>query len=75
MLVLEPVGELALPSPVGVRLLGIEGVERPRWPALRHVFDLGDDAGLYVEVGHDGDVVAFAVSYDMRSCDELLTPL
>jgi hypothetical protein len=75
MLVLEPVGELALPSPEGVRLLGIEGVDRPRWPALRHVFELGADAGLFVEVGHDGDVVAFAVGYDIDSCDELLTPL
>lgn len=75
MLVLEPTGELALPTPEGVRLLGIEGVERPRWPALRHVFDLGEEAGLHVEVGPDGDVVAFAVGYDMLSCEELLTPL
>lgn len=75
MLVLEPTGELALPSPVGVRLLGIEGVDRPRWPALRHVFELDHDAGLHVEVGPDGDVVAFAVGYAIDSCDELLTPL
>jgi hypothetical protein len=75
MLVLEPTGELALPSVFGVRLLGIEAVDRPRWPALRHVFDLGEDAGLHVEVGPDGDVCAFGVGYDMMSCDELLTPL
>lgn len=75
LLALEPTGELALPSPVGVRLLGIEAVVRPRWPALRHVFDLGDDAGLHVEVAHDGDVTAFAVAYDIDACEELLTPL
>lgn len=76
MLALEPTGELAEPSPTGVRLLGIEGVERPRWPALRHVFDLGEpDAGLHVEIGHDGDTVAFAVGYDMFACEELLTAL
>lgn len=75
MLVLEPQGELAAPSPVGVRLLGIEAMRRPRWPALRHVFDLGDDAGLHVEVDLHGDVRAFAVGYDMRTCDEMLTAL
>lgn len=74
MLVLEPEGELALPSPEGVRLLGIEAVDRPRWPAMRHVFEVGNDAGLYVEVGHDGDVNAFAVGYTL-AMDELLTPL
>lgn len=74
MLVLEPIGDLALPSPTGVRLLGIEAVERPRWPALRHVFDLGDEAGLHVEVDLHGDVNAFAVAYTMAA-DELLTAL
>lgn len=74
MLVLEPTGELALPAPTGVRLLGIEAVARPRWPALRHVFDLGDDAGLHVEVDLHGDVTAFGVGYTM-ACDELLTAL
>jgi hypothetical protein len=74
MLVLEPTGDLALPAPTGVRLLGIEAVQRPRWPALRHVFDLGEDAGLHVEVDRHGEVRAFAVGYTM-ACDELLTAL
>jgi hypothetical protein len=74
MLVLEPTGEQALPAPTGVRLLGIEAIDRPRWPALRHVFELGDDAGLHVEVDHHGDVHAFAVGYT-EACDELLTAL
>lgn len=75
LLAYEPTGELALPSPAGVRLLGIEAVDRPRWRALRHVFDLGEyDAGLHVEVGPFGGVTAFGVGYD-RDGDELLTPL
>ena len=75
MLVLEPTGELALPSPTGVRLLGIEATQTPRWRALRHVFDLGENAGLHVEVGPYGDTIAFAVGYDMDACEELLTAL
>ena len=75
LLAIEPEGELAAPSPAGVRLLGIEAMRRPRWPALRHVFDLGDEAGLHVEVDLHGDVAAFAVSYDMLSCEEMLTAL
>lgn len=75
LLAYEPTGELALPSPEGVRLLGIEAVRRPRWPALRHVFDLGDDdGGLHVEVDHAGEVRAFAVSFTV-AMDELLTAL
>lgn len=74
MLVLEPTGELALPSPTGVRLLGIEAVQRPRWPALRHVFETSEDTGLHVEVDLHGDVAAFAVGYTMAG-DELLTAL
>ena len=74
LLAYEPQDELALPSPEGVRLLGIEAVARPRWPALRHVFDLGDEAGLHVEVGPFGATTAFAVAYSMAG-DELLTPL
>ena len=75
LLAIEPQGELAAPSPAGVRLLGIEAMRRPRWPALRHVFDLGDDAGLHVEVDLHGEVRAFAVGYDMLSCEEMLTAL
>lgn len=75
LLAYEPTGELAEPSPTGVRLLGIEATRTPRWPALRHVFDLGsDDTALHVEVDLTGDVRAFAVSYTM-AMDELLTPL
>ncbi|MEA3200402.1 MAG: hypothetical protein QOE90_1830 [Thermoplasmata archaeon] len=74
MLALEPTGELALPLG-GVRLLGIESTRRIAWHALRHVFDLGEyDAGLHVEVGPFGDVLAFAVAYDEIG-DELLTAL
>ena len=75
LLAYEPTGELALPSPAGVRLLGLEVTSTERWPALRHVFDLGEDAGLHVEVGPFGDVLAFGVAYDIDACDELLTPL
>lgn len=74
LLVLEPTGELAEPDPQGVRLLGIEAVRRPRWPALRHVYDLGEDAGLHLEVGPWGGMTAFAVGYTMAG-DELLTAL
>ncbi len=74
LLAIEPDGDAARPSPVGVRLLGIEPARRSRWPALRHVFDLGDDAGLHVEVGPFGDAAAFAVGYDATG-DETLTCL
>ena len=74
MLAYEPLDELAQPSPVGVRLLGLEAVDRPRWKALRHVYDLGDDAGLHVEVGPFGGVTASAVGYTMAG-DELLTAI
>lgn len=74
LLAYEPTGELAQPSPTGVRLLGMEVTRRAAWPALRHVFDLGDDAGLHVEVGPFGDVLAFAVAYTWEA-DELLTAL
>lgn len=73
MLALEPTGEMALPLG-GVRLLGIEATRRTHWHAMRHVFDLGEEAGLHVEVGPFGDVLAFAVGYD-RMGDELLTAL
>lgn len=74
LLAYEPMGELALPSPAGVRLLGIEATGNPRWRALRHVFDIGDDAGLHVDVGPLGETVAYAVAYTIAG-DELLTPL
>lgn len=75
VLAYEPTGELALPGPHGVRLLGIEATRRPRWPSLRHVFDVGHDAGLHVEVDSLGDVRAFAVGYDAYGCEERLTVL
>jgi hypothetical protein len=75
LLAYEPTGELALPSPAGVRLLGIEAVRRPRWPAMRHVFDIGHDAGLHVEVDHHGEVRAFGVAYDVDAFEEILTAL
>lgn len=74
MLVLEPTGEAAAPSPEGVRLLGITATQTPRWRTMRHVFELGDDSGLNVDVGPWGDVLAYAVGYAW-SGDELLTPL
>lgn len=74
LLAIEPTGEMALPGPHGVRLLGIEATRRERWPSLRHVFDIGEDAGLHVEVDPLGDVRAFAVSYTLAA-DELLTAL
>lgn len=74
LLAYEPDGEEALASPQGVTLLGIEATRRAAWPALRHVFDLGDEAGLHVEVGRFGDINAFAVGYTIAG-DELLTAL
>lgn len=74
LLAYEPTGELAETNPHGVTFLGIEATRRISWPALRHVYDLGDDAGLHVEVGPFGDVVAFGVAYNLAG-DELLTPI
>lgn len=74
LLAYEPTGAMAEPSPTGVTLLGIEAARTAAWPSLRHVFDLGDDAGLHVLVGPHGAVFAFAVGYDMAG-DELLTAL
>lgn len=74
LLAYEPTGELAQTSPFGVTFLGIEVTQRASWPAMRHVFDLGDDAGLHVEVGPFGDCTAFAVAYSIAG-DELLSPL
>lgn len=74
LLAYEPMGELAAPDAQGVTFLGIQATGLARWPSLRHVFDLGEDAGLHVEVGPNGALRAFAVGYDF-SGDELLTPL
>lgn len=74
LLAYEPVGEMAAPSPVGVRLLGIEATQTRRWPAMRHVFDLGDEAGLHVLIGPTGGMIAYAVGYDSMG-DEMLTAL
>ena len=74
MLVLEPTGDLALPTPQGVQFLGIEATRTSSYLALRHVFDLGDDAGLHILVGPLGHVDAFGVGYTLAG-DELLTPL
>lgn len=74
LLAYEPTGELADAGPHGVQLLGIEVTDRERFRSLRHVFDLGGDAGLHVEVTPLGDTIAFAVGYNL-ACEELLTPL
>jgi hypothetical protein len=74
LLAYEPTGELARTSPAGVTFLGIEVTQRASWPALRHVFDLDDEAGLHVEVGPFGDCTAFGVAYTIAG-DELLTPI
>lgn len=74
LLAYEPSGELAEPSPVGVRLLGLDVPRRVGLPSLRHVFDLGEEAGLHVEVDPLGDVRAFAVGYDFAG-DEILRAL
>lgn len=74
LLAYEPTGDMARPSPTGVTFLGIEATQRASWHALRHVFDLGDEAGLHLEVGPFGDTVAFGVAYTVAG-DELLTPL
>ncbi|HUR68550.1 MAG TPA: hypothetical protein VM370_04830, partial [Candidatus Thermoplasmatota archaeon] len=74
LLAYEPTGEMALPSPTGVTFLGIEVTQRASWPALRHVFDLGEEAGLHIEVGPFGDTLAFGVGYTIGG-DELLTAL
>lgn len=74
LLAYEPTGELAEPSPAGVRLLGLDVPRRVGFPSLRHVFDLGEDAGLHVEVDPLGDIRAFAVGYDFAG-DEVLRAL
>ncbi|HVM44735.1 MAG TPA: hypothetical protein VM582_02275 [Candidatus Thermoplasmatota archaeon] len=74
LLAYEPTGELAEPSPTGVRLLGLDVPRRAGFPAMRHVFDLGEDAGLHVEVDPLGDVRAYAVGYDFAG-DEILQAL
>lgn len=74
LLAYEPTGEMALPGPTGVRLLGIDVPRRQGFPSLRHVFELGEDAGLHVELDPLGDVRAFAVGYDHWG-DELLKAL
>lgn len=50
----------------GVAFLGIEAVRHAggRWPTMRHVFDVGHDAALFVELDPLGDVQAYAVSFD-----------
>ena len=74
LLAYEPTGDLAGPSPAGVTLLGIEATRTSAWPSMRHVFDLGEDAGLHVHVGPYGGIIAYAVSYDLAG-DEMLTAL
>lgn len=74
LLAYEPTGELAETNAHGVTFLGIEATSRAAWPALRHVFDIGHDAGLHVEIGPFGDVLAFAVAYSIAG-DELLSVL
>jgi hypothetical protein len=74
LLAYEPTGEMARPSPTGVTFLGIEVTQTPAWPSMRHVFDLGDEAGLHVHVGPRGEIHAFAVSFDMAG-EEILTAL
>lgn len=74
LLAYEPTGEMAETSPTGVTFLGIEATQTAAWPAMRHVFDLGEEAGLHVEVGPYGDILAFGVSYTIAG-DELLTAL
>ena len=59
----------------GVTFLGIEATERlGAWRTMRHVFDVGHDAALFVEVGPFAAVEAYAVAFDLAG-DELLTPL
>lgn len=58
----------------GVRLLGLELTNQPGWPCLRHVFDIGDDAALHVEVGAFLMTAVYAVGFDAYG-EELLTPL
>lgn len=74
LLAYEPDAEMAEPSPEGVSLLGIDVPRRAGLPAMRHIFDLGEDAGLHVEVDALCDIRAYAVGYDLAG-DELLTAL
>ena len=77
-LILEPVPDeedVARVRATGVQLLGIESTRRRgAWPTLRHVFDLGDDAGLHVEINPLGACEAYAVGYSLAG-DELLRAL
>lgn len=73
MLAYEPI----LEGPVvdDVRLLGIEATRHTgAWPTFRHVFDVGHDAALYVELDTLGDVQAYAVGFNHYG-DELLQAL
>lgn len=78
MLAYEPLldaDDHARAARTGVCLLGLHTTARPRWPTLRHVYELGEDAALFVEVtAREIGVEAYAVGYDMAG-DELLTPL
>lgn len=49
----------------GIQFLGIEATRRQgAWPTLRHVYDLGEDAGLHVEITAYATTEAYAVGYD-----------
>lgn len=76
LLAIEP---LHVPAPSaaidGVRLLGLEATRRHgAWPTLRHVFDVGHDAALHVEIGPFAECEAYAVGYDAFG-DEMLNAL
>ena len=73
MLAYEPV--LEGPPVDGVTLLGIEATRRTgSWPTMRHVFEVGHDAALYVDVDPLGEAVAYAVGFSHYG-DELLQAL
>jgi hypothetical protein len=73
MLAYEPMVEE--PAIDGVRLLGMEATRcTGSWPTFRHVFDVGHDAALYVELDTLGDVQAYAVGFNHYG-DELLQAL
>lgn len=59
-------------------LLGMEWIrQHGSWPALRHVFECEDDAGLIVDLDGLGGIQVYAVSYAFDGGDvrERLTPL
>ena len=59
----------------GVRLLGIEGTRcTGSWPTMRHVFEVGRDAALYVDVDVLGSATVYGVGFNDYG-DELLTPI